>query len=128
MRAPERHSLGFVTVAGDSMWPTLRTGDAVLCEPVAAATPGDIVVAKLPHGVIAHRVVRWSANEVVLRGDTALSNDAAVSAELVLGRVIKVRRSGVEHAVSDVDLGRRLLGRARVRLKGLLSRVARRAP
>lgn len=115
-----------MAVAGDSMWPVLRSGDAVLCEPVAQALPGDIVVARLPHGIIAHRVKAWSARAVVLRGDASFADDVSINAQLVLGRVTRVRRNGVEYALRDLNVARPLLGRARLRLKRLLSRVTSR--
>jgi signal peptidase I len=119
-------TLGFIVVAGDSMWPVLRSGDAVLCEPVAAAVPGEIVVARLPHAVVAHRVVSWTPGAVVLRGDATPLNDAPVAAELVLGRVVRVRRGGVEYRIAELDGAGRALGRARYRLKRALLGVARR--
>lgn len=120
------HALGFIAVAGDSMWPALRSGDAVRCEPVAVAAVGEIVVAKLPHAVVAHRVVSWSANRVVLRGDAAAVDDVAIQPDLVLGRVTAVRRAGVERSISDCDSASPALGRARLRLKRVLEGVARR--
>ena len=130
MPPPQREAqngvLGWIAVRGDSMWPTLRSADAVLCECVAVARPGEIVVAKLPSGVVAHRVVSWSAGGVVLRGDNTASNDATVCADRVLGRVTRVRRGDREASLADLDVGPRLVGRARLQLKRVLSRLARR--
>jgi phage repressor protein C with HTH and peptisase S24 domain len=44
---------GFAKVAGDSMRPTLRPGDRLLLSYRRAARVGDLVVARLPGGVVA---------------------------------------------------------------------------
>lgn len=121
-------STRWIPVRGDSMWPSLRDGDAVLCEPMRAALPGEVVVAKLGTRLVIHRVVIWSEARVELRGDNAPESDAPLSPALIIGRVTTVRRGEQELPFSAVDRGPRLSGRARVRLKRAVSGVLRRLP
>ena len=44
---------GFARVRGDSMRPTLRPGDRLLLSYRRTPRPGDVVVARLPGGVVA---------------------------------------------------------------------------
>jgi signal peptidase len=85
---------------GSSMYPTIRDKDAIT---VVAAEPseirtGDVVLYRLPHGVIAHRVVGKRTHEgvttFVLRGDAADSRDAPVGSAQILGKVLWVHRAG----------------------------------
>jgi signal peptidase I len=48
---------GFATVRGDSMRPTLEPGDRLLLSYLRAPKVGDVVVARLPGGVVATKRV-----------------------------------------------------------------------
>ena len=58
---------GFARVHGDSMRPTLRPGDRLLLSYRRAARPGDLVVARLPGGVVATK--RASARRTTELGE-----------------------------------------------------------
>ena len=49
---------GFARVRGDSMRPTLRPGDRLLLSYRREAKAGDVVVARLPGGVVATKRLR----------------------------------------------------------------------
>lgn len=83
--------LGIAVVRGRSMLPTLRDGDRLLVRyDDSGASPGRIVVARLPGGVIAvKRVGACSGRDVVLESDNAAEGTSAVvSVEQVLAVVL----------------------------------------
>ena len=103
------------------MYPTIRDGEAVTVEPIAAreAKPGDILLYRREHGVIAHRVVGITGEEdddvgrvLTLRGDSLATCDAPVRAEQVLGRVISVERKGRKVKLTGRRAGIRRAARA----------------
>jgi hypothetical protein len=77
--------------AGDSMYPTIRDGDAVEIAPCEAASlrPGNIILATTKRGLTLHRIVRISSAGIVIRGDNALFSDAPVAPEDILGRMVE---------------------------------------
>jgi len=85
-------------VFGWSMHPAIRSGDLIsvaAIEPSDAAR-GDILLYRAGLRVVAHRVVAVGhdpANPTfVLRGDATSSDDAPITREHVLGRVVAVKR------------------------------------
>jgi len=85
---------------GSSMWPTIRSGEAITVEP--AATPEvklkDIVLYRNGRGVTGHRVVlvanRDGERVLLARGDADQGAGEPVAAEQILGRVVAVERDG----------------------------------
>jgi hypothetical protein len=77
--------------SGDSMYPTIRSGDTVEIEPCdpASLRPGDIVLAATVRGLTLHRIVRISSARIVIQGDNALVSDAPVAMENILGRTVE---------------------------------------
>jgi hypothetical protein len=54
------------------MWPALRPGDLLLGHPIGSGEQpavGTVLVAHGAHGLIAHRLLRLSGQEVILAGD-----------------------------------------------------------
>ncbi len=119
-------------ISGVCMWPVLREGDLLLCEPLGELAPnlGDVLVAPEGSRFVAHRLQRIygprSAECLVLQGDLA-GPDAPRKRGDILGRALLVYRTAsgtgpprlldiAPPAVSSADLG--LLG------SGLLRRVA----
>lgn len=87
---------GFI-VEGDSMMPTVRSGDVVLIRPTADYSVGDIVLSNHPYKTsvkLLKRISQIDADGAVqLVGDNpAESTDSrafgAVSLELVMGKVV----------------------------------------
>lgn len=86
---------------GRSMNPTIKEGETITIQPVAASTvgKGDIILYSFKKGFIAHRVVRIlrkksDAPSFIMRGDASGASDCPVSAQQVLGKVISVEREG----------------------------------
>jgi signal peptidase I len=113
---------------GHSMHPTIRDGEALMVEPVAAGDVrrGDILLYSTRRGAIAHRVIRVRAEgsaerAFVLRGDASMSSvmdEEVVSARYVLGRVVSVERNGRE--IDLTGRGAKLRQAARARVARLL--------
>ncbi|WP_141593978.1 S24/S26 family peptidase [Myxococcus sp. AB056] len=114
-------ALSWVPVHGDSMWPSLRSGDHAGVEPLEGAPrPGDVLLARFDHALVLHRLRRWEAGAVALRGDNSPQDDAPLDPSRVLGRVRRVRRRGVV-LEAGWDRGPRWLGRLRVAVKWRLA-------
>lgn len=82
------YSVRFVA-SGDSMYPSIRSGETLEVEPVAASglRPGDVVLIRAERGLTAHRIVRIDGVMVVTRGDNCLRRDRPLPFAAVLGRV-----------------------------------------
>ncbi len=72
---------------GQSMFPAILAGTRVRFAPAdfASVEVGDVVLAALGPGVVAHRVVARDAESLRMRGDASLADDAPLPAEAVLG-------------------------------------------
>jgi len=88
------------TVAGWSMYPTIRPGEQIVVDAVGANAirRGDVVLAKLERGLTAHRVVRivrrgGEVVEIVTRGDNCAEDDRPFLAAQLVGRVREPRKS-----------------------------------
>ena len=102
---------------GDSMYPTICDGDVVTVMPIdtASITIGDIILYRHRSGVTAHRVMRILKRseknsrsalqgpqdcslsetlEFVFRGDAAINDDAPVSSQQILGKLVSIERNG----------------------------------
>jgi len=84
--------------SGDSMYPSICSGDYLHIAPCAASDlrRGDVVLAATERGLTAHRIVRirvrGGALQVITRGDNALRSDRPVEPEQILGRVVHIDR------------------------------------
>jgi hypothetical protein len=99
------------------MYPTICDGDVVTVMPIESAsiTIGDIILYRHRSGVTAHRAMRIlkrseknsrsalqgpqdrSSSETlqfIFRGDAAINDDAPVSSEQILGKVVSIERNG----------------------------------
>jgi nickel-type superoxide dismutase maturation protease len=93
---------GFAVVTGGSMLPNLRDGDRVVIRYRAAVRPGDVVLVRRPDRPEVTMVKRVGERRPdgwwVLGDNPYRSTDSRefgpVPAELVLGRVLRVRRTG----------------------------------
>ncbi len=102
-----RASLGergfaYSRVVGDSMLPSLRSGDTVLLEPCTALHPGDIVTIALGGSLVTHRIRSCDRTDVVCRGDNRLSSDPPVDRAAVIARVTQVVGRRVPDRTRDV--------------------------
>ena len=93
-------SVSFVA-EGDSMWPTIRSGDRLTAVPVnpSEVRPGEIVLVLSGHThprLLAHRVVtiRQAGSEptIEVRGDAKRGPDVPVTLDRVVARVVAVER------------------------------------
>jgi phage repressor protein C with HTH and peptisase S24 domain len=80
-------------VNGDSMYPAVRDGDAVVIERAADVRRGDIVLARLSRGLTVHRLVRIRDGMYIMRGDNLDADDEPIST--LMGRVKTIERNGV---------------------------------
>jgi hypothetical protein len=94
------HSVRF-RAKGGSMHPTIREGEAITAAPAppAGIKRGEVILRRLGHGVLAHRVVRIlrspdGALVFVTRGDSSAGHDQPAGESEVLGRIIAVERGG----------------------------------
>ena len=89
-------------VEGDSMHPTIRSGEFVQVVPCAMAElrRGDVILASTGRGLTAHRIVRIAGRRIITRGDNALRSDPAVEMGSVIGRVAEVEEiTGVSRKI-----------------------------
>lgn len=84
---------------GMSMWPFIRTGDAIIVEQIEASVlqRGDVLVFLGPGGrLVAHRLRRieddGSGRRYVTRGDSCRRCDRPVTADTLIGRVTALER------------------------------------
>jgi signal peptidase I len=90
---------------GDSMHPSIRSEELVEVERVdpTAIRRGDVVLARLPRGLTAHRVVRIARDgRFITRGDNAPDFDEPFTADAIVGRVRARRISPAWFAVRRV--------------------------
>ena len=110
------HSICF-RAPGDSMYPTICDDDLITVEPIKPATVlvGDIILYEHRSKVTVHRVMRILKRseknlrsalqgpqdrslsetlEFIFRGDAAIKDDAPVSSEQILGKVVAIERNG----------------------------------
>ena len=98
------------------MEPFIRDGDVLCVEPLRGGPrpmPGEIVVARLGPRLLAHRLLNLRDGHAVTKGDACSRSDPPVPVEMLLGRVVRVRRSIKRF------LGLRLLGRIFTRMRRL---------
>jgi phage repressor protein C with HTH and peptisase S24 domain len=112
---------------GWSMHPTIRYGEMITVEPLGESPvrTGDVLLYRHARTAIAHRLVRVTSTELVLRGDAADCCDAPISSDQLLGRVVAVERRG--RTVRIDYLGRTwslIRGRALRRFRILRSTIA----
>ncbi len=118
MLADVLRSGGTVTlrVFGGSMWPWLRSGDAISVrrEDAARIHLGEVVLFAREGRLFAHRVIRKLARDgravLITKGDALPHADAPLESAELLGRIFRVRRAGREFALDSPQ--RRALGRA----------------
>ena len=83
-------------VTGSSMLPAIRPGDNLLirhCR-LEEAGPGDIVLFMRHRRLFAHRVISRSGTYLVTKGDCIAEPDLSVTANELLGKVIRATRRG----------------------------------
>ncbi len=77
---------------GRSMLPLIRDGETLCVEPVPPRRLriGDIIVAKTPHGLRAHRLVFKDVKRdcFLTRGDAGQESDPPISSQHIIGRVV----------------------------------------
>jgi signal peptidase I len=81
-----------IRVRGESMWPTLQSGDRVAVMACAQPQVGDLVLAWLRNHLIVHRVLEATDSRVVLKGDNCARPDPHLPREAILGVVARVFR------------------------------------
>lgn len=103
---------------GNSMLPSIRSGEHLHVEPVdaRAVNVGDVVLVRAARGLTAHRVIEIESQSVITRGDNSLRDDSPVRYEDVLGRVTFVERDGAKVAVPSAPARIRVAARHAMQL------------
>jgi hypothetical protein len=89
------------------MYPAIRDGDIVEIMPVNVSLlrRGDVLLCRTGSGAVAHRLLRMAGEgnnlELELRGDAGFAMDVPVPWTNVIGRVVTVRRNGIERALDS---------------------------
>lgn len=118
------HAVRFLA-HGDSMYPTIRSGEHVCVAPVAHGSPltvGDVVLARAHRGLTAHRIVDLHSNGIVMRGDNSILSDSALQPQSVIGRVSHIERHGNRIGVASAP------PRTRVYARRIANRILSLAP
>jgi hypothetical protein len=95
----------FVEATGVCMWPAVREGDLLLCEPLGGSVPskGEVLVAREDRGFVAHRflrVRRYRGKEQLFLGADLGRPDRPRGRDEILGRVLLVYRQ--QEGLTDV--------------------------
>jgi hypothetical protein len=108
------------------MWPALRPGDeAGFSGSAGWPREGQVVVARLPTAIVAHRVVSAAGEAITLKGDNCRAVDPPVALGAILGVVSHVRRGGRILSASEWDCGPTRLGALRLSLRRHTAQVLR---
>ncbi len=109
--------------SGDSMDPAIRSGEHLHVEPVelAALRRGDIVLARQPRGLTAHRIVRIEDGWITTRGDNCSDDDPIFTAEQLVGRIAAAERDGRMQSIQS-----RKVAQARGWVRRVLTHFSRR--
>lgn len=96
-------------VAGSVMEPTIAAGDWITIESVIAAQlrVGDVVLlCTSSQTAVVHRVIRFekrgSVTQVVTRGDASNRLDVSVPVSNVVGRVVRIERTGFRNDLNSL--------------------------
>ena len=83
-------------VTGASMLPAVWPGDTLVVERQNSAElqPGQIVLRLRDGELVAHRMVGWSGERLVTRGDSLLHSDPPAHGAEIVGRVSCILRQG----------------------------------
>lgn len=98
-------------VEGNSMRPTICPGDRlhVVAVPPETVRSGDVVVLRVEHGLLVHRIVRVDVSGITTRGDNERYAYPTVPASAVVGKVLHAERNGLRHDVRGRMLYLRVL-------------------
>jgi signal peptidase I len=117
-----------IQVQGDSMYPSIRSGDFLHVAPpdFASLKTGDVVLSLTARGLTAHRVVSRNTATLVTRGDNCSGEDDPVHERHVLGKVEQIERCGRIRRVRRAPLANaiRALRHARRSLSALGGRTS----
>jgi len=84
---------------GLSMFPFIRTGDKITISPEKNLNIGDIIVFKRNEEKVCHRLVKTYEKEGIkyfrTRGDSSFDFDEPITANQILGKVIRIERENV---------------------------------
>jgi hypothetical protein len=83
-------------VTGSSMLPAVRPDDVLFIRHacIDQVSPGDLVLYSRQRRLFAHRVISRSSDQLITQGDSLTEPDLPVSGEELLGRVVRIVRSG----------------------------------
>jgi len=95
-----------ISTRGPSMFPLIRTGDKITVNPEKNLNIGDIIVFKRDEQMVCHRLVKVFERDGIryyqTRGDSHFNLDDPMTADQILGKVVRIERE-------NVSLPRRIL-------------------
>jgi signal peptidase I len=84
---------------GLSMFPLIRTGDKITINAESNLHKGDIIVFERGEQMVCHRLVRVFEKDGIryyqTRGDTSFGLDEPVTADQILGKIVRIERENV---------------------------------
>ena len=95
-----------INTRGPSMFPLIRTGDKITVNPEKNLNIGDIIVFKRDEQMVCHRLVKVFERDGIryyqTRGDSHFNLDDPMTADQILGKVVRIERE-------NISLPRRIL-------------------
>ncbi|MDD1701597.1 MAG: S24/S26 family peptidase [Methanoregula sp.] len=86
------------TAPGTSMSPFIRDRDVITLAPFQSAScrPGDVVAFVRPgtERLVVHRVIQMTGDGCFIKGDNTPENDGEIPCSCILGKVVRVERTG----------------------------------
>jgi signal peptidase len=79
-----------LAISSGSMEPTLNIDDIIVVKIGEKYSVGDIISYIKDGAIITHRIVSVSGNNIIVKGDANNSSDTPISANDVVGKVVKV--------------------------------------
>lgn len=120
-----------IRATGGSMLPAIAPGDVLTFRACTAAeaAAGQVILMRHPQRLVAHRVIESDAGTVVTRGDALAAADTPLSANAVLGVLIRQQRGQRQlHAGGRYWLKRQRVARWLIRRVQLAHRLFCRVP
>lgn len=83
----------WINVEGISMRPILKSGNRVEIHKKEKYEIGDVVVFRDGDNMIVHRIIKYTADHIITKGDNVCYSDLPVSPSDILGKVISIEKT-----------------------------------
>jgi len=78
---------------GDSMLPTMKSGDSVVCLPLEYETNDIVIFRNHNEQLVIHRVVGINSHKILTKGDNNYTPDISIPKDNVVCKVVLIRVS-----------------------------------